>query len=125
MHCKTSVGWHEAATMAKRGGVHRTRCATDAHHRKRPKREKENLKENTPITGPSATNPAHFHHPFAGTTNRRVRFSERCVPAPTPPEGARARAFTTKSPTTGLVSGSVPSAPHHVSRSIANCRASA
>lgn len=84
----------------------------NAHHRtSRPKREKENLKRNTPIGAQVPPRTA------------RRRAANGGAPRPARPERARASlaAVTTKSPTTGLVSGCVPSAPHHVPHASTRC----
>ncbi|CAB3243118.1 unnamed protein product [Arctia plantaginis] len=106
--CPTS--WGERLESITEGA----RASTDAHHyTTHPKREKENFEKGT---HPSSTTivglrlyppPAEALHQWKGRL---------CRPPPSAAEGGRLRAFTTKSHTTGLVSGCVPSTPHHVPR---------
>ena len=94
-----------------RGAIHQPRRArldwrTPPHYR--PKREKENFKRRT------LPSRRRLLPPFHAATNESGAPAERQSSAASAPEGVRLRAFTTKSHTTGLVSGCVPSTPHHV-----------
>lgn len=107
MNKKASIALPPSIKRGARASTERT------HQPSQPaqKEKKKIWKENTPISKANSASPSRLS---GLSTNRSAESAERQLAVASASEGGRSRAFTTKSLTTGLVSGCVPSATHHV-----------